>query len=255
MKRKKEKVKKAETEATELRGQVRSQAPAEGSKLGNEGPGEAKKGRLTLSEAAKERWRKIRAGELPRPGKGPKAKNPLFDLPEEKRGRLFTWLRECPYDQAVLHMLADDGVPGITRAQLGEFFSIEADEVWEKRLGRAAVEANALVRLAEKSRVRFSAGILAALGQEAFRQIASGQAEPEAMGRIATLFLKARSDERADQMQELRREKLTRELQGQIEHALEKLAEEVDRHPEAREAFDALKKELERSVEDAEEEA
>ena len=206
---------------------------------------------LTLSEAGKERWRKIRAGELPRPGKASAAKkNPLFDLPEEKRGKLFAWLRECPYDDAVLHMLADDGLPGITRPQLGEFFAIEAEEHWEKRLGRAAAEANALVRLAEKSPVRFSAGILAALGQEAFRQIASGQVEPVAMGRLATLFLKARSDERTDQMQELKREKLTRDLQGQIDHALEKLAEEVDGHPEAREAFEALRTELARSLEE-----
>ncbi len=154
------------------------------------------------------------------------------------------WLRECPYDDAVLHMLADDGLPGITHEQLGDFFAREGEEHWEKRLGRAAVEANALVRLAEKSRVQFSAAILAALGQEAFRQIASGQMEPEAMGKMATLFLKARGDERADQMQGLKREKLTRELQGQIEHALEKLAEEVNRNPEAREAFEALQKEL-----------
>ncbi len=51
-------------------------------------------------------------------------------------------------------------------------------------------------------------------------------------------------------MQELKREKLRHELQEQIDHALEKLAEEVDRHPVAREAFEALRKELATSMEE-----
>jgi len=153
------------------------------------------------------------------------------------------------YDGAVLHMLADDGLPGITRDQLDEFFEEEANDQWEKRTGRAAVEANALVRQAEKSRVKFSEGILAALGQEAFRQISSGQAEPKAMGRLATLFLKVRGDKRADQMQELKREKLKHELEGQVSNSLEYLSEKVNAHPEAKEAFDALRKELARRAE------
>jgi hypothetical protein len=196
----------------------------------------------------------VRAGILPNPNdkvKPPvRSVNPLFDLPEEQRAKLFAWLRECPYDDAVQHLLRDQGMPEATRAQLNDFFQHEAEQHWEKRISRAAQEANALVLLAEKSPARFSAGILAALGQEAFRQIASGQVEPAAMGRLATLFLKARSDERADQMQELKREKLRHELQGQIDHALEKLAEEVDRHPVAREAFEALRKELATSMEE-----
>jgi hypothetical protein len=209
------------------------------------------------SEAMDERWRKIRAGLSPHPdevGKAPlRSANPLFDLPEEQRAKLFAWLRECPYDDAVQHMLRDQGIADATSSQLNDFFQHEAEQHWEKRIGRAAQEANALVLLVEKSPVRFSAGILAALGQEAFRQIASGQVEPAAMGRLATLFLKARSDERADQMQELKREKLRHELQGQIDHALDKLAEEVERHPEAKEAFEALQKELANTFEDADE--
>ncbi len=209
----------------------------------------------TKSEAGLERWRKVRAGLLTHPDKSPKpalrSMNPLFDLPEEQRAKLFAWLRECPYDDAVQHMLRDLGIGEATPSQLNDFFQFEAEQHWEKRIGRAAHEANALVRLVEKSPVRFSAGILAALGQEAFRQIASGQVEPDAMGKLATLFLKARSDERADQMQELKREKLRHELQGQIDHALEKLAEEVDRHPVAREAFEALRKELAATLEEA----
>ena len=252
--------------AMKLRRQVRSQTPAEGSKLGNEG--EAEEGTVarsamattavtkrTASEAMREHWRKVRAGLVPNNHDKVKPSlssvNPLFDLSEEKRSKLFAWLRECPYDDAVQQMLRDQGLDEATPMQLDDFFEFEAQQHWEKRIGRAAQEANALVRLVEKSPVRFSAGILAALGQEAFRQIASGQVEPDAMGKLATLFLKARSDERADQMQELKREKLRHELQGQIDHALEKLAEEVDRHPEAREAFEALRKELAMSLEEA----
>ena len=209
----------------------------------------------TKREAMLEHWRKVRAGEVPNnhdlPRPPIRSVNPLFDLPEEQRAKLFMWLRECPFDDAVRNMLRDQGIADATPAQLDQFFQFEAEQHWEHRIGRAAVEANALVRLVEKSPVRFSAWILAALGQEAFRQIASGQVEPDAMGKLATLFLKARSDELADQMQELKREKLRRELQGQIDHALEKLAEEVDRHPVAREAFEALRKDLATSMEEA----
>lgn len=209
----------------------------------------------TKREAGLERWRKVRSGEMPHPDKVIKpprrSVNPLFDLPEEQRAKLFAWLRECPYDDAVQQMLRDQGIAAATSSQLNDFFQFEAEQHWEKRIVRAAQEANALVQLVEKSPARFSSGILAALGQEAFRQIASGQVEPDAMGKLATLFLKARSDERADQMQELKREKLRHELQGQIDHALEKLAEEVDRHPVAREAFEALRKELATSMEEA----
>jgi hypothetical protein len=202
----------------------------------------------------REVWRKRKAGLLPTPGFVPpfRSANPLLDLPEEQRAKLFAWLRECPYDDAVQQMLRDQGLPEATASQLNDFFEFQAEQHWEKRICRAAQEANALVQLVEKSPARFSTGILAALGQEAFRQIASGQVAPDAMGKLATLFLKARSDERADQMQELKREKLRHELQGQINHALEKLAEEVDRHPVARETFEALRRELANSMESSE---
>jgi hypothetical protein len=213
---------------------------------------EATKPRRTRSEASREMWRRKRAEKLAHPDRVPvrPSVNPLLDLSEERRGKLFSWMRECPYDDHVLQMLSDEGTPGVTREQLEDFFEFEGEHHWEKRLLRATLEANALVRLVEKSPVKFSAGILAALGQEAFRQISRGQMEPAAVGRLATLFLKARSDERTDQMQELRREKLRRELQDQIDLALEKLLEEVDKHPEARPAFEALKKELATSMEE-----
>ena len=202
----------------------------------------------TNREAKLQYWREIRAGERPDPrGKERPARgsvNPLLDLPDETRAQLLTWLRECPFEDAVKEFLKDKGLTGITRAQLDDFFQVESEQHWDHRITRAAQEANALVRLVEKSTPRFSAGILAALGQEAFRQIASGNVQPDAMGKLAGLFLKARSDERADQMQELKREKLRHDLQSQLEHALEELAREVDCHPAAREAFEALKREL-----------
>ncbi len=208
----------------------------------------------TKREAALDRWRKIRAGELPHPDAGQRAsrpsKNPLMDLPDEQRAKLFSWLRECAHEDVVQQLLRDQGVSGATAADLNEFFECEAEQHWATRISRAAQEANALVQLVEKSPVRFSSAILAALGQEAFRQIASGEVQPDAMGKIANLFLKARSDERADQMQELKREKLRRELQGKIDQALEKMAEEVDRHPVARGAFEALRQELASSMEE-----
>ncbi|MEI9999397.1 MAG: hypothetical protein WDO13_09615 [Verrucomicrobiota bacterium] len=206
------------------------------------------KRKRTHSEVMRDYWADVHAGRrpVPQPKELPPVTpgNPLFGLPEKARGQLLLWLRECPFQDAIQEFLKEQGLTGITRGQLDEFFQLEAELHWEQRITRAALEADALVRLVERSPAKFSAGILAALGQEAFRQVASGQVDPDAMGKLATLFLRARSDERAEQMQELKREKLRHELQDQVEHALEKLAEEVERHPEARKAFEALRREL-----------
>jgi hypothetical protein len=210
------------------------------------------KKRRTRSEAMNEHWRLVRAGLRPHPdtvmsprriARDP-ARNPLLRLPERQRSELFVWLRECPYEDAVRAMIRKKKLPEVTPFQIDQFFQLEAENQWRTRTGRATQEASALVRLAEDSVPKFSAGILAALGQEAFRQVVRGDIDPDTVGRWAALFMKARSDERTDQMQELRREKLRHDLQEQIEHALEKLAEEVERHPEAREAFEALRREL-----------
>jgi hypothetical protein len=175
--------------------------------------------------------------------------NPLFDLPEKERAKIFSFLRDCPYDDAIRQMTRDLGVRAVTPEQLTEFFQREAEAHWEKRIERAAHEANALIRLAEENPAHFSSGILAALGQEVFRQIASGEAQPEAMNKMTSLFMRARADERADQLGELKREKLRQEMRGQMELALEKLAEEVSRRPAAREAFEALQRELSQEAE------
>ena len=168
--------------AMKLRRQARSQTPAEGSNLGKEedprtdGTEAAElckhvrsqvqlgnEEKRTQSEAMRERWRKIRAGEMMHPHQYPKrprrSVNPLLDLSEEQRAKLFAWLRECPYDDAVQHMLREQGIAEASSAQLNDFFQHEAEQHWEKRIERAAQEANALVQLVEKSPVKFSSGI------------------------------------------------------------------------------------------------
>jgi hypothetical protein len=176
-------------------------------------------------------------------------RNPLFDLPEKERAKIFSFLRDCPYDDALQQMTRDMGLEAVSSGELTEFFQSEAKQHWRKRIERAALEANALVRLAEENPGNFSSGILAALGQEAFRQIASGESQGDSMNKMALLFMRARSDERAGQMSELKQEKLRMEMRGQIEVALEELSNEVNKRPAAREAFEALQRELLRKEE------
>jgi hypothetical protein len=207
----------------------------------------------------REHWREVRAGRRPHPDQVARERhfaeasepNPLFDLPEQDRAELFAWLRECPFWDAVLTMLGDKDLGHVTKEQVNEFFQEEAVAHWQVRMERAAMEADAVVRLVEDHVPKFSAGILAALGQEAFRQVSKGDVDPESMGKFAKLFMAARSAERADQMQELRRTKLRHELEDLVEQALQELAEEVERHPAAREAFEALRRELAEHQEEA----
>jgi hypothetical protein len=187
------------------------------------------------------RLERKRQGWLADPSPRP---NPLLQMDEAQSSKLFMWLRECPFNESVRQMLADQGIHDVTDGELNDFFASEANSHWERKLQRAATEANALVSLVEQNPTKFSSGILAALGQEAFRQIASGEVAPEAMTRMTNLFLKARGDERADQLMELRREKMRREWHGQTEKALEAFAGEIEKHPAARSAFEALRAEL-----------
>jgi hypothetical protein len=100
--------------------------------------------RLAKEFYAKEdevRRQEIAAWKPPRP-------NPLFSLPEDRAEKLFTWLRECPYHDAVKAMLAEQGIADVTDEELEAFFESEANAHWERRLSRAATEANALVTYA-----------------------------------------------------------------------------------------------------------
>ncbi len=54
-------------------------------------------------------------------------RNPLLDLPEERRRQAFHLAAEkCPYDNAVRQMLADEGIAGVTANELTEFFSMRS---------------------------------------------------------------------------------------------------------------------------------
>jgi hypothetical protein len=179
--------------------------------------------------------------------------NPLFDLPGKLQMELFKWMRDALRTKVILQMLQERGVSGISPLQLNDFYQNEAQERCELRQLRGAQEARALMNIVEKHKVAYSPATLAALEQEIFRQVSSGETEPGSIAKMGALFLKVRGNLRADEMHQLRSEKLRRELQGQIDHALERLAAEVDKHPGTRGAFDALRLELANSLVNAEE--
>jgi hypothetical protein len=73
--------------------------------------------------------------EIERRADEPKGRpNPLLLLPDERRAKLFFWLRECPYPDAVRQMLAEQELPGVTDGELNEFFKTDAQLHWERRL-------------------------------------------------------------------------------------------------------------------------
>ena len=170
--------------------------------------------------------------------------NPLFDLPGDLQMKLFGWMRKIHHSDVILHMLAEEGVTGISEPQLADFFDFESRQQIEMRFLNAAREANALIKVVEKGSAPFSPATLAALEQEIFRQIASGEAEPASISKLGLLFLRVRGHLRADEMHILRSEKLRRELQGQVDHALEKLGEEADKQPGTQAALENLRSAL-----------
>jgi hypothetical protein len=211
--------------------------------------------RRSHSEALRDYWRDVKAGVRSRRGvarevpKDPE-RNPLLELPDKQRARIYAWMRDCPYIDSAQDLVEKEGIHGVTVAQIVEFHEEESKYQQDVRFARAAEEANALVAKAEKSGANFSGAILARLGQEVFRLISSGNLEPSAISRLGTLFLRARGDDRAALMHGLKREKLQRELQGQLDQAFEKLSEVVTRNPEAQEAFDVVRRELNQRTEE-----
>jgi len=183
-------------------------------------------------------------GLLPKRG----AINPLLDLSDEFRCKLFLFMRDCPYTDAILQMLEENGVTEILPLHLEDFFQFEAQHQWGMRCQRGTQEANALIKMVEKHGVEYSPATLAALQQQVFSLISSGNADPDTIAKMGALFLKVKSHIRVDESHVLRQAKMRRELQGQIDLALEKLSEEVDKHPGTRGTFDALRKELATSL-------
>ncbi len=213
------------------------------------------KPKRTRSEILRAYWRDVKSGKRVRketPAELPKDPNcnPLLKLADMERSQLYVLLRECPHAATANEVLRQRGIAAITTPQLQEFLDEEAYHYWEIRSACAAREAGALVHVAEKSLPVLSTGILAALGQEAFKQVSSGNADPAAMSRIVSLFFKARGDGRTDEMHELKCRKLLGELEGRLGQAFANLAEEVKHHPAAQEAFDALQRELAENGED-----
>jgi len=180
--------------------------------------------------------------------------NPLLSLSEAQKEDLFVYLREGADDEVIFEHLAEYGCPRPTRRQLDHFFKLHAQERWTKRIDRAAQEADALVTLVGRSPGHFSDAILAALGQEAFRQIAGGKVEAGALAKYTSLFLRAKEQNRAERALDLQNKRLLLARRNATEKALDAFARELPQNPAALEAFQNLKNQLLDQTEHLEEE-
>ena len=170
--------------------------------------------------------------------------NPLLALPQEQRENIFIWLREGSDHDAINLRLQDAGLPAATRREIDQFFTAYAHERRTRRNDRAAEEADALIALVRRSPRQIPEAVLAALGQEAFRQIASGKVESADLARYTSLFLRAREQDRAERLLQLQNEKLRHDHRNATERALDAFARELPQHPAALEAFQQLKNQL-----------
>ncbi|MCE0482772.1 MAG: DUF3486 family protein [Methylacidiphilales bacterium] len=170
--------------------------------------------------------------------------NPLLALPENQKEDLFVWLREGSDDDAFNLRLKDIEIPPVSRRQIDEFFKNYAYERWNKRINRAAQEADALVNLVRESPSQFSEAILAALGQEAFRQIAGGRVQADDLVKYTSLFLRAKEQDRSERALNIQSEKLHLARRNATEKALDAFARELPQNPMASAAFEELKKQL-----------
>jgi len=171
-----------------------------------------------------------------------KSLNPLLSLPKKKKDQIFFLLRNFKLTDDTLRQ--QTGIAGLTQRQVDQFFAKYADEFWTQRVERAADEANALIRLVQKNPVEFSDGVLAALGQEVFRQIASGKVEPGVLVQFTQLFARKRADDRAERALIARLEKQKQDMRSKMELALDSFIAEVGKNPVAQKAFGILKTEL-----------
>ena len=170
--------------------------------------------------------------------------NPLLLLPQEQKENIFIWLREGSDHDAINLRLQDAGLPSATRREIDQFFTAYAHERWTRRIDRAAEEADALIALVRRSPGQIPEAVLAALGQEAFRQIASGKVESADLARYTSLFLRAREQDRAERALQLQNEKLRLDHRTATERALDAFARELPQHPAALAAFQHLKNQL-----------
>ena len=170
--------------------------------------------------------------------------NPLLSLPQEQKENIFIWLREGSDHDAINLRLQDAGLPNASRREIDQFFTAYARERWTRRIDRAAEEANALTALVRRSPGQISEAVLAALGQEAFRQITSGRVDSADLVRYTSLFLRAREQDRSERALDLQNEKLRLARRNATEKALDAFARELPQHPAALAAFENLKNQL-----------
>jgi hypothetical protein len=170
--------------------------------------------------------------------------NPLLTLPQEQKENIFIWLREGTDHEGITLRLQDAGLPSATRQEVDQFFTAYARERWTHRIDRAAEEADALISLVRRSPGQIPEAVLAALGQEAFRQIASGKVESADLARYTSLFLRAREQDRAERALQLQNERINLSRRNATERALDAFARELPQNPAALEAFQQLKNQL-----------
>jgi hypothetical protein len=170
--------------------------------------------------------------------------NPLLRLPQDQREDIFIWLREGADYDAINIKLLDKDLPAATPREIDQFFRAYARERWERRVDRAAEEANALMSSMRRTPGNLPEALLAALGQEAFRQISSGKAEAASLTRYTALFLRARDQDRAERALVVQTEKARHAQRTSVEKALDAFARDLPQNPAAHQAFQHLKQQL-----------
>ena len=179
----------------------------------------------------------------------PNETNPLLRLPQLQREDIFIWLREGADYDAINLKLLDKDLPAATPREIDQFFRVYARERWERRVDRAAEEANALIGSMRRTPGNLPEALLAALGQEAFRQISSGKAEAAALTRYTALFLRARDQDRAERALVVQTEKARHAQRTSVEKALDAFARELPQNPAAHTAFQQLRRQILESAE------
>jgi hypothetical protein len=170
--------------------------------------------------------------------------NPLLRLPQDQREDIFLWLREGADYDAINVKLLDKDLPAATPREIDQFFRAYARERWERRVDRAAEDADALMDSVRRNPGNLPEALLAALGQEAFRQISSGKAEAAALTRYTALFLRARDQDRAERALAMQTEKARHAQRTSVEKALDAFARELPQNPAAHRAFEHLRRQI-----------
>jgi hypothetical protein len=170
--------------------------------------------------------------------------NPLLRLPQDQREDIFLWLREGADYDAINVKLLDKDLPAATPREIDQFFRAYARERWERRVDRAAEDADALMDSVRRNPGNLPEALLAALGQEAFRQISSGKAEAAALTRYTALFLRARDQDRAERALAMQTEKARHAQRTSVEKALDAFARDLPQNPAALQAFEHLRRQI-----------